>query len=355
MDWLILTLISLAVGVVVSVFDKYTLSRASASSYLFLIGVVNAFSLLFIPLGVADNPSVSEWAMGLLLGILFAAIIYATFRAFQQEEVSRLVPLGILSTILISVGSAVFFAERLTVQQYWAFGLFIIGAFFLATRIEYKVELLEDISNFKIHKVGRQVQRAAQSAFSHPYKTSRKVSKQMLWTMYDIFETEWQSPVVSYLKYKRKLKLIKGLGWYLLAIGLAIPYTLFAKQHNTLVGVTTGFMTIRVGLFVGSCLFVCLRWNEFVHFMTKKTKLFAVAGVKELVSVCAGFLWWAAVTTGPLSIILSLGSLQAAAVFVLTGVLSYFGIMHESLKRRDLLQKSVGVLFVTVATILLFV
>jgi uncharacterized membrane protein len=348
MDWLSLALISLVIGVAVSLFDKYTLGKASAAAYLFLIGVVNALTIFFVPLGYAQMPTAAQWTEGILLGVLFAVIIYMTFRAFQQEEISRLLPLGILSTILISVGSAVFFDERLTTNQYWAFALFIVGAFFLTTRIVYKVELLDDISNFRIQKISRQTQRMAQDAFLHPYDTSRK----FFWTMYDVFDKQWDSPVIDYLKYKRKLKLIRGLWWYLGAVALTIPYTLLAKQHNEALGLAAGFMTIRVGLFVGSFLLVIPFWHEVVYFA--KHRLFFVAGAKEVVSIASGFIWWAAATTGPLSIVLSLGSLQSALVFVAGSVLAYFGIIRESLKRRDVMQKSIGVLFATIATILLF-
>lgn len=353
-DWLTAALIAISIGIGVALFDKYALSRTSAASYLFLIGCVNIFSLLFIPLGFAHMPTPAQWAYGIGLGIVFSISIYATFRAFQKEEVSRLVPLGILSTLLIAAGSAVFFDEQLTKQQLWAFLLFLVGAALLATRIVIKVELLDDITNFRLERVGRKVQRAAEEAWHHPVHVGKSTSNQLFWTMYDIFDAQWVSPVVDYMQYRRRLKLIKGLGWYLLAIGITVPYILLARQLNTTVGVTTGFMTIRVGLFIGSLFFLIGHWHEFAHFLQRR-RLLAASGVKEIISAASGVIWWVAATSGPLSIVQALGSLQSAGVFVLGSLLAYFGIIHESLKRRDLVQKGLGVLCIAVATVLLFI
>lgn len=360
MNWLTLALISIGIGTLVALFDKYTLSRTTARAYLFLIGVVNGLTLLLVPLGFIGSPSTTEWSVGIILGLVFATIAYSTFRAFQQEEVSRLVPLGILSTIFISISSVVFFDEQLTTLQYLSFVLFLIGAILLATRIVIKVELLDDIQHFRIEKFSRRVRRQAENAWTHPFDTAlgagTQLSNQFFWTVYDILDApkNWESPNVAYLHYKRKLKLIRGLRWYLFAIALTVPYILFARELNAAAGVGTGFVSIRAGLFIGAMLYSIGHWREIRNFIRKR-RLFAAAGLKEVVSAGSGFLWWAAATSGPLSIVHALGSLQSAGVFIIGTALSYFGVLHESLKRRDIIQKAVGVLCVAGATALLFI
>ena len=57
-------------------------------------------------------------------------------------------------------------------------------------------------------------------------------------------------PSVPWIRFKKKLKLIRGLGWYLASVLLYVPYTLLAKEYNVTVGIANGFAAIRVGLFV---------------------------------------------------------------------------------------------------------
>jgi bacterial/archaeal transporter family protein len=350
MYWLTAALLSVSIGVFVALFDKYALGKGTAAAYLLLIGCVNLLTLLFLPFGFAHTPTSTQWLAGIALGIIFSIIIYASFKALEQEELSRLAPLGILSTILIAAGSALFFGERLTTNQYWAFALFLLGAIFLATRIVIKVELLHDITNFSFEKLNKKVQKAAHEFY---HQGPAQHTNKLFWTMYDVFETEWISPLAP-VKYKKRIKLIKGLGWMLLSIGLAVPYILLTRHHNSTLGVATGYMTVRVGLFVGSAIIASIYWKELRSFFKQK-KLIAMAGIKEAVSVGSGFIWWIAATSGPLSIVQSLGSLQSAGIFICSTTLSYFGIFHESLKRRDLIQKGIGVICIAAATVLLFI
>jgi hypothetical protein len=86
----------------------------------------------------------------------------------------------------------------------------------------------------------------------------------------------------------------------------------------------------------------------------KKRRIVAVATIKEFFGMATNYLVLFASTTGIVGIVQALFAVEAVGVFVLSGVLSHLGIIAESLDRDDVIQKSVGVIFVGAATWLLF-
>jgi hypothetical protein len=290
-------------------------------------------------------------------------MIYATFRAFQREEVSRLVPLGILSTILISGGAAIFFGERLSTQQYVAFALFLVGAVTLSIRVDKKMILLYDLTNLRIDRVGKTLSTQTQRVVNNPMKAGKRLQKDVLKSMkttYGMWKdlyghlvayAPWQTGIV---KQKTRLKPIRGLWWYMLVIILAVPFTLLLKDYNTTVGTLRGFIAVRIGLFIGSILLALGHWHDIVVFV-RQTKLFVIASIKESFGMVATYFGFLAAATGPLAIVQSMGALNSVGVFIAATVLTRLGILHESLRKRDIIQKCFGILCIAAATVLLFV
>jgi len=325
MDWLTAILVSTIISVGVSLTDKYMMAKVSAYAYTLLIGVVGLASLLFFR--STSSMDVVQWGFGISIGILFAVDIYATFRAYQQEEVSRLAPLSILSTVLITVGSAVFFGDHLSSKQLAAFGLFILGAILLATRFETRIDL-DSILHFKIEP-----------------KKHKQVFHDIIAAAHD--------PGITWIRFRKKLKLIKGLGWYIASVLLYIPYTLLAKQLDIHNGALDGWVAIRVGLFLGALLLMAGHWKDLLAFT--KTKLLAIGAVKEGFGMTANLLVLVAMTTGPAGIVQSLLSAESVGILVVALILAKYGIIKESLAKRDVLQKAAGVALIMVATTLLFI
>ncbi len=347
--WILLTLCAIGINIGLSVTDKYIVSRASIPAYMLLIGIVGLLSLSIPPLRGIDWPTQLEWTYGILLGIAFCFIIYASFRAFAKEEVSRLVPLSIFSTILITIGAAVFYGERLNTQQLWAFALFLIGALLLATRLEYKVQWFKDISEFEIQQLPNYARKFMLKPTYHAELMGRR-AKKLIVSAYQAA----RNPAIPFLQEKRKVRVIKGLGWYLLAIGISVPYALLAKEYYQFAGAVDGFVAIRVGLCVGAVLIAFGNGPEILDFLRAR-KIVTIATVKELFGMASHFMGIVAITLGPLSLIRSMSALESVGVFLVSLLLARYRIIQESLRRRDLIQKSIGVACVACATMLLFI
>lgn len=326
MDWLTAMLIAVSTSIFVALTDKYVVSHVKTKAYMFLIGVIGLLSFVFLP-GSPTQLDLNQWILGITIGLIFCFSVYANFKAYEVEEVSRLAPLGILSTILITLGAAIFFGERLTTQQYYAFGLFVIGSLLLSTRLHTSIEFLD---------------------FSKLSVTNRKVKMSAFRnTLHELAA----NPSVTWIRFTKKLQLIKGLGWYMASVLSYIPYTLLAKYLNTSAGVIPGWVSIRVGLCVGSFVLIIGHWKELKPFWGK---LGIIAGVKEVFGMMDNFLVLFAMTIGPAALIQSMWSVQAVGILVFGTILAKFGIIKESLKKQDLIQKGFGVALVAIATALLF-
>lgn len=355
MDWLTASILAYSISACVTLTDKYVVGKASANAYIFFIGCFSLLSFFLFPITGAAMPNRTEWIIGSFTGILFAISIYASFRAFKQEEVSRLAPLAILSTILLSIGASIFFNEYLSRTQYYAFGLFLVGAIFLATRIETKIELIDDITNFRFVKIGRNVGRGVRNTVLHPWETSVETAQRVIRATMDVFDTSINLIQMPYLiiHQTKKIRLIKGLGWYLIAIGFTIPYFLLSKELNTTAGTIPAYVSIRLGLFIGGVLIAFGNGSEVSAFFRNK-KIFAIASVKEIFGMIVQFLLLVAITVGPIALVRGMEGIEAVGVLVIGLILGKFGIIKESTKRRDIAQKGFGVLCIVIATVLLF-
>jgi hypothetical protein len=134
---------------------------------------------------------------------------------------------------------------------------------------------------------------------------------------------------------------------------LYIPYTLLAKQLNSSTDVYAGFVAIRVGIFVGALLLMIGSWKELKQFCKKS--ILVVASIKEVFGMAANFLVMFAMAVGPAGMVQSILNSQSAGILVAGAILAKFGLIRESLKRRDMVQKTLGVALAIVATTLLFI
>lgn len=355
MSWVIFAFAASIISIGVSLTDKYIVTRTTPAAYTVLIGIFSAPVLLLIPLTGAAWPSLAFASFGIVLGLLLSFIIYAMLRAFKAGEVSRLAPLSILSTVIISVGDAVFFGTHLSVTQYWALILFLLGAVLLATRIETKVEFIDDLTQLRFRKVAKNLSRGALHAARDPLGAGVEISGSFVRAVSDVMHKGSvfaHDPLVQYVKFKKRLRLARGIGWYLIAVLLVVPYLLLVKELNLSVGVVTGFVSIRMGLIIGALLIMIGAWDE-VRLVFRRPRLAGLAAFKELFGATSGFLSIYAASIGPLALVRSFTAIDAVGIFIVGSVLARYGIIRESLQRRDIAQKAFGVLIVAIATLLL--
>ena len=117
-------------------------------------------------------------------------------------------------------------------------------------------------------------------------------------------------------------------------------------------GILSGWIAIRVGLFLGALILLRGHFHE-LHDLKKK-RITMIATIKEFFGMSVNYLILFASTVGIVGIVQALWAVEAVGVFVVSSILARFGVIKESLTRKDLAQKSLGVFFVAVATILLF-
>src|SRR3990167_6709762 len=95
MSWILIALISYFLLAIVTVFDKFILSKKlpHPAAYAFYLSVVNIFVLALIPFGF-ERPSFSVAAIALFSGALFFVGLIFLFRGITAFEASRVTPVA---------------------------------------------------------------------------------------------------------------------------------------------------------------------------------------------------------------------------------------------------------------------
>jgi drug/metabolite transporter (DMT)-like permease len=332
--------------------------RLDPRGLFFIIGLFGIATIGILGVTHTAFPSLAVWGYGACIAALQACIIVFAFKAFRRGEVSRLAPLSVLATLAIIVGGILFFDEPFTKTRAYAFALLLLGTALLSTRFVKQVEILDPLFYPKLvrkakwhvvqswarplqhsarvaRQLGRDVERTVRSAHAHTVRTVQSI------------------PRLFVLRTYTKPRLARGVGWYLAAVTLVVPYSLLNKELVSHVGTVSGFVAVRVWLGIFLLLVALMHWSS-VRSLRNHPKAVVVACIKEPFGIAIGFLLAYALTTGELGVIRSITSLEAAGIFVLGGVLAWFGVLAESLRPRDLLQKGVGAACMVFGSILLF-
>jgi multidrug transporter EmrE-like cation transporter len=347
--------IATALSVGVSLADKFLTGKLSPRPILAVIGLYGFACLLLLPLTDSALPSGLGLAVGVGIGVLFTALIVCAFTAIKQEEISRLAPLGILSTILIIAGSVVFFDEPMTTRKGVAFFFFLTGAFLLSTRFERRLEILDPDTYIQIASViGRHTQQTLKSPFEHPLRLTRKVGTRMVRNVRNFFGSVAEGKLLV-VRSRIRVRLVKGFWWYLAAILLSVPYVLTVTWLTKEEGVVSAFTAVRLGLGIGALLYVGCGLREVVTAVRMNGKAFVLAAIKEPFGIGIGFLLAYAYANAPLGSIRAITSFEAAGIFLTSIVLGRLGIVPESLRARDLVQKGIGVCCMVAGSLILFV
>jgi len=355
-QFIIIALIAAALGAGVTVLDKHLVGRIPPRAFILLIGIFGLFSIALFPITNTAYPEPQYWAYGIGLGLLFGLLIFSWFRAFRVGEVSRVAPLGIFSTILITLGGIIFFDEVLSQRQWVAFSLFLIGGLLLSLRLEKQLIFLDPKNIFKVVVT---VSDETAKLFKHPVNHSMKVSRTFLrsieHTTGDITDNlvNLLSGKVFRVRARTKIRFAKGFWWAALAVLIAVPYSLLTKELNTTIGPLSGFITIRVGIFVFALIMLIDHFRE-VREAFKDPQAIVIAAIKEPFAMFVTFLVLVASTAGPLGLVRSIMSIDGAIILILSIIFAHFGFIEESLRRREIVQKTLGVLFLVAGSITLF-
>ena len=350
MDFIVATILALILGVGVSITDKWILTRLAPKTVLIIIGAYGFLTLLLLPITNSSLPQGWILVAGLGIGALFAALIYCSFRAIEQEEISRLAPLGTLSTVLVIIGSIIFFNEPLTMRKGVAFLLFILGSFLLATRFERQLLIFEPGTYATAFKnAHHHARKTVHAPFRHVAYMTRTTSRHVQKLLANMHASK-----LLLVRSKTKTKLVKGFWWFMTAILFSVIVIIGMKWLTVRAGTIPGFVSMRLGMAIAIALGVAISGISLRAALGKHPRAALVATIKEPVGITIGFLLAYAYAHGELGIIRSIMSLESVILLFATIVLTRIGIMHESLSRKDIIQKAAGISCMFTGTILLF-
>lgn len=136
MSWVTLSIIAPLIWSVSNIIDKVALDRWIRHPIVNVfannvIGVV--LSIILLAIGFVEQTSSSVWLLNVVAGVLYIVAISCYFKAAQQEEISRVVPLWYLTPLAVGLLSILLLKERLGTEGYLGVLLLVVGAILVAT------------------------------------------------------------------------------------------------------------------------------------------------------------------------------------------------------------------------------
>ncbi|MBN2571374.1 MAG: DMT family transporter [Ignavibacteriales bacterium] len=142
MTWFVIAFISAFLSALAAIFQKKVLFKESALEFSFLLSVFNLiFALPF--LFFADYSTLTIPSLLILYGktILGALAFWCVMLSLKNLEISRALPLLVITPAFVAVFAFVFLSESLNAYQIGGIGLILVGTYILETKSNN--ELLE--------------------------------------------------------------------------------------------------------------------------------------------------------------------------------------------------------------------
>ena len=292
MNWLSISLISVAMFSLVTIIDKRLIVThfPSASSFNASVGIWNLISgliVLVFVLPIYGVPSIQAVLISLFAGVLWAGGLSLFFYSLRFEEVSRATSLWMTAPIFSSWVAVSFFGEKLNTMQWFAIASVVIGALMMS---------------FKPVKDGG-------------------------------------------VKFDRKALLVLSLASFVTGLAFVIN-----KEATNLTDVWTthGVRNISMGLGLFAFSYkkgvISDAWGALKNF--RAMMLFGFAEL--LLASIAAFLVVVALNMGPASLVATVSSTRPLLVLILGVSMStkYFNVLGETIDRDSLLVKFVATLVI---------
>ena len=139
MDWIFLSIASAAIFAVVSVLDKFILTRhaPSAKTFILLLGLLQLpAAAVMVLVSPPELPASGAWAVAYASGLLWGVSLVLMFQVMSMHEVSRVLPVIATSPVYVAILAMMFLDEPLTVAHWIAIAVTVAGAFLISTRPE---------------------------------------------------------------------------------------------------------------------------------------------------------------------------------------------------------------------------
>ncbi len=293
MNWLFLALAGIFVTAAANIIDKYLLEKRIKNVHVPV--VIDGFlgiifsAALYLSFPIQD---VSWLILFLCLfsGAMFTVALIFYFKAVQSDEVSRIVPLFNLLPLFVLVISVLILGHQFELHHYAGIFLLLIGAFLVST-------------------------------------------------------TDFRRPRLS-----------AGFFFALVMVIVGGLNTLLIEQVLTNVDFITVYFYSRIGGFLSAIPLYFFHKKDFDHtirFPQKNGLSFIL--ISEALALIGLLFFTQAVSLEKAALVSSIGYASPALVFILAMILSIFfpHIIKEKISRRDVIQKIVAIVFVTVGAIML--
>jgi len=324
--WLLIATTSYFINAGIYVADKFLLSKKVHSSiaYAFYVGIWSIFNfLLFLFPGSFFKPTLQEFGLDVVAGLLFLATLVFWYKALHQSEATRVVPIvGALTPIFSFLLSYIFLGEALGERELLAFVVLIQGGILISikhTRVYIAKEITERFRNVFGNLLG---------GVHAEYRPTRRL----------VFNS-----IISAFFFAAYYVLIK-----------------YVYMTQPFVG---GFVWSRLGSFIGVVImFMVPSWREKIREHRKETtgkkNMAFFLSVRILAAVAFIMLNWAiSFEDSSVALVNSLQGVQYLFLILLVLFLSsrFPKIMQEELGGGVLVQKIIGATLVTTGLYMLVV
>ena len=295
MNWLIFALLSPVFWALTSIFDKFLISKVLYKTYFFPIWIASFGLPLCIFIFIFFNPPfIFPYSIiAAFEGILWMSYYYIFAKTLSNEEVSRTMSLIFIYPIFVTILAGIFLKEVFGISKYIGIGLLVMSGLLL-----------------------------------------------------------------SYKKEGKKIGIIKSLKLILMLILIFSCIDVIDKFLVGKIGYWPLYFWTTAGLFltVIPILFIKKIRTNFVNSFKKTGKKgFLALITSEIFAISGSISYYIAISLTHVSVVAAIGSLQPLFVLICTIFLSAFvpKFLKENLNRRNILIKSVAVLFVLIGAWLL--
>lgn len=142
MSWILFSILAALIWALVSIVDKYILTKwiKKPITPVIILGIISLLASILIYLFHGFSAlSFINIVLAFVAGVFYILMTIFYFKAVKIEEISRVVPLFYLTPLFISIFAAIFLGEIFTPLKYFGIFFLIIGAILISSKNFIKI------------------------------------------------------------------------------------------------------------------------------------------------------------------------------------------------------------------------
>ena len=293
MSWLFFALAGMTIWSATAVADRYFLLNVRSPRFYVIVPCLLQLPLMLLVLSFFGLQQIDAFTLGVgvMSGVLEAAILYYLFVAISSEEVSRVFPLTGLGPMLTMLFAWLVWNDSPTHIQFFALILFMIGGIVLSFKRS-----------------------------GDRFKASRALMPIALGSLLT--------------------------SAFMLSLSFSIANTDF----------WTGFFYSRIGFFLAGAV-IAITWRSELSRQWQALSSGLRTGIitNQVVAFSGHIFYFFSLSLASPALVQATLSMQSGIIFMIALLVSFLnpGLLEESMERRDILQKIIGIIFAIAATYLL--